>query len=142
MPLIPKRVKYRKRHKGKIKGKSSRGTKLNYGEYGLKAIEVGIITTQQIEAARVAIARTIQKDGKIFIRISTDKPITKKPLETRMGKGKGDVAAWVAPINPGRIIIEVMGVPENIALRALKIAADKLPLKTKIISRQKFGVSI
>jgi len=140
MPLIPKRVKYRKRHKGKIKGKSSRGTKLTHGEYGLKAVEVGIITTQQMEAARLAIARTIQKGGKIFFRIATDKPITKKPLETRMGKGKGEVATWVAPINPGRIIMEVEGIPEDIALKALKVASDKLPLKTKIVSRQKFGV--
>lgn len=140
MPLVPKRVKYRKRHKGKIKGKSSRGTKLTHGEYGLKAIEVGIITTQQMEAARLAIARIIKKSGKIFFKIATDKPITKKPLETRMGKGKGEVATWVAIINPGRIIMEVEGIPEDVAMRALKVASDKLPLKTKIISRQKFGV--
>lgn len=140
MPLIPKRVKYRKRQKGRMKGKSSRGTELTHGGYGLKAVEVGIITTQQMEAARLAIAHTIQKGGKIFLKIATDKPVTKKPLETRMGKGKGEVATWVAPINPGRIIMEIEGVPENVALKALKVASDKLPLKTKIVSRQKFGV--
>lgn len=141
MPLIPKRIKYRKRHKGKIKGKSSRGLELTHGEYGLKALEVGIITTQQMEAARLAIARTIKKGGKIFFKIATDKPITKKPLETRMGKGKGEVATWVAIIHPGRIIMEIEGIPEDIAMKALKVAADKLPLKTRIVSRHKlFGV--
>ena len=137
MPLIPKRIKYRKRQKGRIKGKSSRGTQLTHGEYGLKAIEVGVVTTQQMEAARLAIARTIKKGGKIFFKIATDKPITKKPLETRMGKGKGEVATWVAVIHPGRIIMEVEGMSNDIAMEALKVAADKLPLKTKIISRHK-----
>jgi large subunit ribosomal protein L16 len=140
MPLIPKRVKYRKRHKGRIKGKSSRGTKLTHGEYGIKAVEVGIITSQQMEAARLAIARTIKKGGKIFFKIATDKPITKKPLETRMGKGKGEVAMWVAPIQPGRIILEIEGISEAVAMEALKVACDKLPFQTKIISRHKLGV--
>ena len=140
MPLVPKRVKYRKSHKRRIKGKSSRGTELTHGEYGLKAVEVGIINTQQMEAARLAIARTIKKGGKIFFKIATDKPITKKPLETRMGKGKGEVVTWVALIHPGRIIMEIEGIPEDIAMKALKVAADKLPLKTRIITRHKFGV--
>jgi large subunit ribosomal protein L16 len=140
MPLIPKRVKYRKRQKGNLKGKSSRGTELTHGEYGLKAVEPGYITTQQIEAARLAIARTIKKGGKIFPRIATDKPITKKPLETRMGKGKGEVETWVAPIQPGRILLEVVGLPEDVAFRALKIASEKLPIKAKIVSHRKLGV--
>ncbi|MCK4905167.1 50S ribosomal protein L16 [bacterium] len=141
MPLIPKRIKYRKRHKGRIKGKSSRGTVLTHGEYGIKVVEVGIITSKQMEAARLAIARTIKKGGKIFFKISTDKPITKKPLETRMGKGKGEVAMWVAPIQPGRIILEIEGISEDIAMKALKVACDKLPFQTKIVSRHKLGVS-
>lgn len=140
MPLVPKRIKYRKRQKGRIKGKSSRGIELTHGEYGLRAVEVGVITTQQMEAARLAIARTIKKGGKIFFKIATDKPVTKKPLETRMGKGKGEVATWVAPIHPGRIILEVEGIPENIAMEALKVASDKLPIRTKIVSRHKLEV--
>lgn len=140
MPLIPKRVKYRKRQRGNLKGKSCRGVDLLHGEHGLKAMEPGYITTQQIEAARLAIARTIKKGGKIFPRVATDKPITKKPLETRMGKGKGEVEAWVAPVKPGRIIIEVVATAEDVALKALRIASEKLPIKTKIVSRQKPGV--
>jgi large subunit ribosomal protein L16 len=140
MPLIPKRVKYRKAQRGNLKGKSLRGADLAHGEYGLKALEPGYVTTRQIESARLAIARTIKKGGKIFPRVATDKPVTKKPLETRMGKGKGEVETWVAPIRPGRILIEVVGTTEDIALRALRIASEKLPIKTKIVSRQKPGV--
>lgn len=140
MPFIPKKVKYRKSHRGALKGKSSRGTELAYGDYGLKAIESGWITTQQIEAARLALVRTIRKGGKIFFRIITDKPITKKPVETRMGKGKGEVEGWASSIRCGKIILEIEGADEAIAKRALKIASEKLPIRMKIVSRSQLKV--
>ncbi|HIE44138.1 MAG TPA: 50S ribosomal protein L16 [Candidatus Omnitrophica bacterium] len=140
MPLIPKKVKFRKRQKGTLKGISSRGTELHHGEYGLKAVEPGWITTQQMEAARLAIARTIRRGGRIFLRIATDKSVTKKPLETRMGKGKGEVEVWVSPVKPGRVILEIEGVPQSMACRALRIASEKLPIKVKIISRIHTGI--
>lgn len=135
MPLMPKRVKYRKEQRGRTKGQASRGNKLFYGEYGLKILEPGWITNNQIEAARIAITHYLKSKGKLWIRIFPDKPVTKKPAESRMGKGKGDVEGWVAPVLPGRIIFEIAGVPEDMAKEALRRASHKLPLKAKIVSR-------
>ncbi len=133
--LAPKKVKYRKRQKGRIKGVAQRGNTLNFGDYGLKALGKGRITAQQIEAARIAITRHVKRKGKIWIRIFPDKPITKKPAETRMGKGKGGVEYWVAPVKPGRILYEMEGVDEKAALEALRLASHKLPIPTKIVCR-------
>ena len=138
--LMPKKVKYRKQQRGRMKGVATRGQFVSFGDYGLMALEPAWITNRQIEAGRIAINRFIKRDGKLWIRIFPDKPYTKKPLETRMGKGKGEVVTWVALIHPGRIIMEIEGIPEDIAMKALKVAADKLPLKTRIITRHKFGV--
>ena len=135
MPLMPKRVKYRKMQKGRTKGKATSGNTLFYGEYGLKVLEPGWITAQQIEAARIAITHYLKSKGKLWIRIFPDKPITKKPAESRMGKGKGDVAGWVAVVLPGKIIFEIAGVSEGLAKEALRRASHKLPYKTKIVSR-------
>ncbi|MCD6218881.1 50S ribosomal protein L16 [Candidatus Calescamantes bacterium] len=136
MPLIPKRVKYRKQQRGRLKGKASRTCTLNFGEYGLKVLESGWVNTRQIEAARVAIVRHLKRGGKMWLRVVADKPVTKKPLETRMGKGKGNVEFWVVPVKPGTILFEVSGVDEISAVGALKLAGDKLPVKTKVISYQ------
>ncbi|MCS7281349.1 MAG: 50S ribosomal protein L16 [Desulfobacterota bacterium] len=133
--LAPKRVKYRKQQKGRMKGFAMRGNRISFGDYGLQALECGWVTARQIEAARVALTRFIKRTGKIWIRIFPDKPITKKPLETRMGKGKGPVEGWVAVVKPGRILYEIKGVPEDKAKEALRIAAFKLPIKTRIVSR-------
>jgi large subunit ribosomal protein L16 len=133
--LSPKKVKYRKQQKGRMRGLAYRGATLAFGEYGLQALECGRLTAQQIEAARIAMTRSIKRGGKIWIRIFPDKPITKKPAETRMGKGKGAPEAWVAVIRPGRIIYEMEGVSREVANEALRLAAHKLPLKTKIIIR-------
>ncbi len=133
--LAPKKVKYRKRQKGRIRGVAQRGNTLNFGDYGLKALGKGRITAQQIEAARIAITRHVKRKGKIWIRIFPDKPITKKPAETRMGKGKGGVEYWVAPVKPGRILYEMEGVDEKAALEALRLASHKLPIPTKIVRR-------
>jgi large subunit ribosomal protein L16 len=133
--LSPKKVKYRKQQKGRMRGLAYRGAVLAFGEYGLQALECGRLTAQQIEAARIAMTRSIKRGGKIWIRIFPDKPITKKPAETRMGKGKGAPEAWVAVIRPGRIIYEMEGVSREVANEALRLAAHKLPLKTKIIIR-------
>lgn len=134
--LQPKRTKYRKQMKGKNRGLASQGNKVAFGEYGLKAIDRGRITARQIEAARKAMTRHIRREGKIWIRIFPDKPITKKPLEVRQGKGKGNVEYWVAQIQPGRILYEMSGVDENLAKEALKLAAAKLPVGTKFVTRK------
>lgn len=133
--LMPKRVKYRKAHRGRMKGKATRGNTVAFGEFGLKALEPHWITSRQIEACRVALARKMKRDGKIWIRIFPDKPVTKKPLETRMGKGKGAPEFWVAVVKPGRVIFEVAGVDPKTAQEALQLAAHKLPIKTKIVTR-------
>ena len=135
--LMPKKVKYRKQQKGRRRGMSSRGSKINFGDFGLMAQECGWITNRQIEAARIAMSRYIKRGGKIWIRIFPDKPITKKPAETRMGKGKGSPEEWVAVVKPGRIIYEMEGVPEEIAHEALRLASHKLSIQTKIFSRDK-----
>ncbi len=133
--LAPKKIKYRKRQKGRIRGVAQRGNTLNFGDYGLKALGKGRITAQQIEAARIAITRHVKRKGKIWIRIFPDKPITKKPAETRMGKGKGGVEYWVAPVKPGRILYEMEGIDEKAAVEALRLASHKLPIPTKIVRR-------
>ena len=133
--LSPKKVKYRKQQKGRIKGMAQRGNSLSFGDYGLKAIGRGRITAQQIEAARIAITRRVKRRGKIWIRIFPDKPITSKPAETRMGKGKGAVDSWVALIKPGRMLYEMEGVDEVSARAALRLAQYKLPIPTKIVAR-------
>ncbi len=133
--LSPKKVKYRKQQKGRMRGTSYRGSDLEFGDFGLQALECGRLTAQQIEAARIAMTRSIKRGGKIWIRIFPDKPITKKPAETRMGKGKGAPEAWVAVIRPGRIIYEMEGVSKEVADEALRLAAHKLPIKTKLVVR-------
>ena len=138
MLLMPKRVKYRKTQRGRRKGVASRGSSLSYGEYGLQVLENGWITNVQIEAARVAIARNV-KLGKVYIRAYPDKPVTKKPAETRMGKGKGAPEYWVAVVKPGRIIYEMEGVPESVAREAMRLAAQKLPVHTKFVMREEKG---
>ena len=133
--LMPKRVKFRKSQRGRRKGKATRGHLVNFGDFGLKALEPAWITSRQIEACRVAISREMKRDGKVWIRIFPDKPISKKPLETRMGKGKGAPEFWAAVVKPGRIMFEVGGVSKEIADAALKLAAHKLPIKVKIVHR-------
>ena len=133
--LMPKRVKYRKMQKGKMRGKAYRGAEVSFGEFGLKATECGWLTNNQIESARVTINRTLKRRGKLWIRIFPDKPITKKPAETRMGKGKGNPEYWVAVIKPGRILFELEGVPEDLAKQAMDLASYKLPMKTKFVTR-------
>lgn len=133
--LMPKRVKYRKAQRGRMKGKATRGNTVAFGDFGLKALEPHWITARQIEACRVALSRKMKRDGKIWIRIFPDKPVTKKPLETRMGKGKGAPEFWVAVVKPGRVLFEVGGVDQELAYKALKLAAHKLPIKTKIVTR-------
>ncbi len=133
--LIPRRVKHRKVHRGRMRGKAYRGTELTFGEYGLKALEPGWITNRQIEAARIAMTRHIRRGGKVWIKIFPDKPITKKPAETRMGGGKGSPEQWVAVVRPGRVMFELAGVGEELAREAIRLAAQKLPIKTKFIMR-------
>jgi len=135
--LSPKKVKYRKRQKGRTKGKAYRGSSLEFGDYGLQAQECGLMTAQQIEAARIAVTRHVKRGGKVWIRVFPDKPIGKKPLETRMGKGKGSPDSWVAVIKPGRILYELEGVAENVAGEAFRLAGHKLPFTTKFIMRRK-----
>ncbi len=135
--LMPARTKFRKRHKGRIWGRATRGTNLSFGDYGLQATTRGLLTSRQIEAARIAMTRKIKRGGKIWIRIFPDKPITKKPAETRMGKGKGSVEGWCAVIKPGRMLYEMEGVSEEVAREALELAAHKLPIKTQVIVRSK-----
>lgn len=133
--LMPKRVKYRKQQRGRLKGKASRGNTLEFGDYGLQALEPCWLTARQIEAARRAIVRFVRRTGKLWIRVFPDKPITRKPAETRMGSGKGNVDQWVAVIKPGRIIFELAGVKEEDAEEAFRLAAHKLPIKTQIVKR-------
>ena len=135
--LAPKRVKYRKQMKGRMAGESNRGNTVAFGEYGLKAVTRGWISNRSIEAARIAMTRHIKRGGKVWIRIFPDKPITKKPLEVRMGKGKGNPEGWVAVVKPGRIMFELEGVPEDIAKRALQLAAAKLPIKSRFVARER-----
>jgi len=135
--LMPKRVKWRKQMRGRMRGKASRGTELNFGDYGLKALEPGWISARQIEAARRAIVRAFRRRGKFWIRIFPDKPVTQRAAETRMGKGKGNVEYWVAVVKPGRIMFEVGGgIPAEVAKEALRLAQYKLSIKTKIVGRQ------
>ena len=133
--LMPKKVKYRKQQRGRMAGKAWRGSSLAFGDYGLKAMECGWITDRQIEAARVAMTRSIKRGGKVWIRIFPDKPITKKPAETRMGTGKGGVEYYVAVVKPGRILYEMEGVTDEIAKKAFHLAAHKLPIATKVVKR-------
>ena len=133
---MPKRVKYRKVQRGRRKGISSRASELSFGKYGIKALESGWFTDSQIEAARVALTRKLQRGGKIWIRIFPDKPITKKPAETRMGKGKGSPEEWVAVVKPGRILFEIEGVSRELAKEAFRLASHKLPIKTQFVARE------
>jgi large subunit ribosomal protein L16 len=138
--LMPKRIKFRKHHRGRRKGQATRGATVAFGEYGLKAMEPFSITNKQIEAARVAIGRHVKRSGKMWIRVFPDKPVTKKPAETRMGKGKGAPEGWVCVVKPGRILFELDGVPIALAKEAMQLAASKLPLKTRFVSRKIEGV--
>ena len=135
--LSPKKIKYRKRQKGRLKGKTtSKGGTLEFGDFGLQALECGLMTSQQIEAARVAMTRHVKRGGKIWIRIFPDKPLTKKPAETRMGKGKGAPESWVAVVKPGRILYEMEGVGESVAAEAFRLAGHKLPFSTRFVTRR------
>ena len=137
--LMPKRVKHRKQQRGRMKGMAQRGASLNFGEYGLQALEPAWITNRQLEAARVAMTRFIKRGGKVWMRVFPDKPVTVKPAETRMGKGKGAPEYWVAVVKPGRILYEMEGVEPDIAREAIRLAQSKLPIKTKFISRADLG---
>lgn len=138
--LMPKRVKYRRVHRGRMTGKALRGNKVTYGEFGLQALEPGWITANQIEAARVAMTRYCKRFGKVWIKIFPDKPVTKKPAEVRMGSGKGSPEFWVAVVKPGRVMFELGGVPEETAREALRLAAMKLPLRTKFVTKEETEV--
>jgi large subunit ribosomal protein L16 len=133
--LLPKRVKYRKQMRGKMSGHETRGTNVDFGSFGLKSLESGWITSRQIEAVRVTLSRTMKRDGKIWIRIFPDKPITKKPAETRMGSGKGSPEFWVACVKPGRVMFEIGGVSQELATEAMRLASHKLPVKAKMVIR-------
>lgn len=137
--LQPKRVKHRKVQRGRMTGKAVRGSELFLGEYGLQALEPGWVTDRQIEAARIAMTRYIKRGGKVWIKIFPDKPVTKKPAETRMGSGKGNPEYWVAVVKPGRIMFEIAGVPEEVAREAMRLAAFKLPVKCKFVKREEVG---
>ena len=134
--LMPKKVKYRKQQRGRMAGKAWRGSSIAFGDFGLKAMECGWITDRQIEAARVAMTRFIKRGGKVWIRLFPDKPITKKPAETRMGKGKGSPEGWVAVVKPGRVLFELEGVTREIAEKAMALAAAKMPVRTKFVARE------
>ncbi|MHB1845788.1 MAG: 50S ribosomal protein L16 [Deltaproteobacteria bacterium] len=138
--LQPTRTKWRKQQKGRMRGKAYRGSELAFGEYGLKAMECGRLTSRQIEAGRIAMTRCIKRGGKVWIRIFPDKPITKKPAETRMGHGKGNVEDWVAVVKPGRILYEMEGVTDEIARQALRLAAFKIPVETQVVHRSQQAV--
>ena len=133
--LMPKKVKYRKQQRGRMKGKAWRGSDIAFGEFGLKVLEPGWISDRQIEASRIAMTRFVKRGGKIWIRLFPDKPVTKKPAETRMGKGKGAPEFWVAVVRPGKVIFEMEGVKEEVAREAMRLAAKKLPIQTKFVSR-------
>ena len=134
--LLPKRVKYRRVHRGRMTGKATRGNTVAYGEYGLVAEEPGWIKSNQIEAARIAMTRYTKRGGQVWIKIFPDKPVTQKPAETRMGSGKGSPEYWVAVVKPGRVMFEIAGVPEDVAREALRLASHKLPIKTKVVKRE------
>jgi len=137
--LMPKRVKYRKQQRGRMRGKAYRGSAVTFGEFGLQAMEPAWVTNRQIEAARVAITRSMKRGGKMWIRVFPDKPVTKKPAETRMGKGKGSPEFWVAVIKPGRVLFAVEGITRNTAQEALKLGASKLPIRTRFVMRHELG---
>ena len=137
--LMPKRTKYRKQHRGRMKGRAGRGNSLSFGEYGLQALEPCWMTSRQIEAARRAITRHVKRGGKLWIRVFPDKPVTARAAETRMGKGKGSVEYWVAVVKPGRMIFELAGVPEEDAREAMRLASHKLPIRTRFVSREEMG---
>ncbi len=136
MPLMPKRTKHRKVQKGRMRGKATRGNRVTDGEYGIQAVTSGLITSNQIEAARIAMTRYIKRGGKVWIKIFPDKPITRKPAGTRMGKGKGNTEFWVAAVKPGRVMFEIAGVSETTAREALRLAKNKLPVKTKFVMKE------
>ena len=140
--LTPKRVKWRKQQRGRLRGKAEVGNSLTFGEYGLKAMEPCWMTNRQIEAARIALTRHIKRGGKVWIKVFPDKPFTKKPAEVRMGSGKGNPEGWVAVVRPGRILFELSGVPDDIARRALVLAAAKLPIATKVVARSDEAVTV
>ncbi|HET6342995.1 MAG TPA: 50S ribosomal protein L16 [Gemmatimonadota bacterium] len=133
--LMPKRIKYRKQHRGRRRGQATRGNTVAFGEWGLQSLDPAWITNRQLEAARVALTRHIKRGGKVWIRVFPDKPVTKKPAETRMGKGKGNPEGWVAVVQPGRVLFEIEGVDEKLARAALRLASAKLPIKTRVVSR-------
>ncbi|MCR4748020.1 MAG: 50S ribosomal protein L16 [Clostridiales bacterium] len=137
--LLPKRVKYRRVQRGRLKGKATRGNTVTYGEYGLVALEPAWITSNQIEAARVAMTRYIKRGGQVWIKIFPDKPITEKPAETRMGSGKGSPEYWVAVVKPGRVLFEIAGVERELAAEAMRLASNKLPIKCKFVSKEELG---
>lgn len=137
--LLPKRVKHRKEHRGTMKGNAKGGTEIAFGEYGLKAMEPAWVTNRQIEAARIAMTRYIKRGGKVWIKIFPSKPVTQKPLEVRMGSGKGNVEKWVSVVKPGKILFELAGVSEEIAREAMRLASHKLPIKTKFVKRDELG---
>ena len=138
--LQPKRTKYRKQMRGRMKGKESRGTEVSFGEYGLQALEPAWVTARQIEAARRAIVHFVRRRGRYWVRVFPDKPVTAKPAETRMGKGKGAVDHWVAVVKPGRIMLELSGVPEDVAREAMRLASHKLPIKCQFVKREEISV--
>lgn len=137
--LLPKRVKYRRVHRGRMKGTAHRGNQVNYGDYGLMALEPAWITSNQIEAARIAMTRCIKRGGQVWIKIFPDKPITEKPAETRMGSGKGSPEYWVAVVKPGRVMFEIAGIDKELAEEAMRLAANKLPIKCKFVSKEETG---
>ena len=137
--LMPKRVKYRKQQRGRMRGKAYRGSAVTFGEYGLQALEPAWVTNRQIEAARVAITRFIKRGGKMWIRVFPDKPVTKKPAETRMGKGKGAPESWVAVVKPGRVMFELEGISKSLAQEAMDLGASKLPIRTRFVERHELG---
>ncbi|MGN0572552.1 MAG: 50S ribosomal protein L16 [Acutalibacteraceae bacterium] len=137
--LLPKRVKYRRVQRGRLKGKATRGNQVNYGEYGLVALEPAWITSNQIEAARVAMTRYIKRGGQVWIKIFPDKPVTEKPAETRMGSGKGSPEYWVAVVKPGRVMFEIAGVDKELAQEAMRLASNKLPIKCKFVTKEELG---
>ncbi len=137
--LLPKRVKYRRVHRGRLTGKAYRGNEITYGEFGLQALEPAWVTSRQIEAARIAMTRYIKRGGQVWFKIFPDKPITEKPAETRMGSGKGSPEYWVAVVKPGRVMFEIAGVSEEVAQEAMRLAANKLPIKCKFVNKQEMG---
>src|SRR3979490_1898921 len=137
--LMPKKVKHRKQRRGRMKGRATRGSLISFGEYGLKTLEAAWITDRQIEAARIAMTRHIKRGGKMWIRVFPDKPVTKKPAETRMGKGKGAPEFWVAVVKPGRVLLELEGIPKKAAQDAMKLGASKLPIRPRFIERHQLG---